>query len=562
MQSFAFTTVAALAAVFGQQIPSSESVAAGPVGPAQVVAAQLPSRVASGEITSKSVLLWARPMVTGPVRFEVCAQADFSTLVYDEQSFPSNGVLPGKVRVGGLTPGTSYWYRATDAAGNSDVGKFRTAQAADKRFGLKFGISGDGRGDNLPFHSLANAVDEELDFFVYMGDSIYADIESPALPGVAQAANLRQFLAKHFEVLSSNAAGQNYLGDLRAATAFFATIDDHEVTNDFAGGAHPSSRAIFGTLGDFINETPLFEVGLEAFERAYPISGRHYEDTGDPRTAFKRKLYRTQDFGLDASIFLLDARSFRDEPLAAPDLTNPATIGLFLFQAFSAGRTMLGEAQIDELEADLLASQKRGVLWKFVLVPEPIQNLGPLQGQDRFEGYAAERTRLLDFIVQNDIKNVVFMCADIHGTVVNDLSYQLGPGLPQIPTGIFEASTGAVAFDQPFGPTVVELALAAGLLAPLQKAFYDSLPNAAKDSFLQTLLDENITPFGYGALGLEGSAVQAQLLEGGYVATHTWGWTDVSIDAKTGALTITTWGIPPFTSVAPQVQSRFRVTPQ
>lgn len=59
---------------------------------------------------------------------------------------------------------------------------------------------------------------------------------------------------------------------------------------------------------------------------------------------------------------------------------------------------------------------------------------------------------------------MVFVAADIHGTVVNNLTYQDGIGLPQKATGAWEITTGSVAFDAPFGPSVAELALAAGLL--------------------------------------------------------------------------------------------------
>jgi hypothetical protein len=52
---------------------------------------------------------------------------------------------------------------------------------------------------------------------------------------------------------------------------------------------------------------------------------------------------------------------------------------------------MLGNPQLERLEADLLAAQDDGIVWKFVMVPEPIQNLGPVGAADRFEGYAAER---------------------------------------------------------------------------------------------------------------------------------------------------------------------------
>jgi phosphodiesterase/alkaline phosphatase D-like protein len=94
------------------------------------------------------------------------------------------------------------------------------------------------------------------------------------------------------------------------------------------------------------------------------------------------------------------------------------------------------------------------------MLPEPIQNLGVIAASDRYEGYAAERAALLKFIDDNNISNVVFVSADIHGTLVNNLTYQLGPGLPQIPTNAFEISTGSVAYDAPFGPTVLQLAAA------------------------------------------------------------------------------------------------------
>jgi hypothetical protein len=40
---------------------------------------------------------------------------------------------------------------------------------------------------------------------------------------------------------------------------------------------------------------------------------------------------------------------------------------------------------------------------------------------DRWEGYPAERSELLNFISDNDIKNVIFLTTDLHGAVVNTL---------------------------------------------------------------------------------------------------------------------------------------------
>lgn len=55
--------------------------------------------------------------------------------------------------------------------------------------------------------------------------------------------------------------------------------------------------------------------------------------------------------------------------------------------------------------------------------------------------------------MDNQITNVVFVAADVHGTIVNNVTYQTAVGQPQQSTSAFEVTTGSVAFDAPFGPT-------------------------------------------------------------------------------------------------------------
>jgi len=177
-----------------------------------------------------------------------------------------------------------------------------------------------------------------------------------------------------------------------------------------------------------------------------------------------------------------------------------------------------------------------------------------------FEGYAAERTELLKFIDDNEIDNVVFLSADVHGTLVNNLTYQNFVGLPQIATGAWEITTGSVAYHEPFGPTIAALAADLGLLTPGQKAFYDSLPVAPdpdsvpndKDDFLKLLINEFIAVLGYDPLGLNdnlGAAtglIDAQLLSGDYFMTHAYSWSEFMIDRPTQDLLVSTWGIPSY----------------
>lgn len=325
--------------------------------------------------------------------------------------------------------------------------------------------------------------------------------------------------------------------------------DDGEIENlatafKFLGYADVRAAAV--APPQRVSETTLYANGIQTFEEWNPLEPAVWSGTGEPRFDGKPDLYRARTYGQDAAVFVLDARSFRDAPLPAADLSNPASVLQFLIASFNPTRTMLGLSQRARLKADLLDAQNAGVTWKFVLVPEPIQNLGVVNASDRFEGYAAERSDILGFVHANGIENVVFIAADIHGTIVNNLTYQVGPGQPQIQTGAFEITTGSVAFDEPFGPTVVGLAAALGLIGEQEFAFYLAAPLPIKEFVVQQLVAEQLALLGYDPLGLAGSPIDATVTVGGPTATHTFGWTEFEVLPGSRSLRVTTFGIEPY----------------
>ena len=533
----------------------------------------LPNGVAAGDIDQTSVVLWTRSEYTGGVTFEIATDADFVEIVATLTAEVADPLQPVRVEATDLTPGTRYYYRATDSAGASASGTFATPDETGTANGLRFGVSGDWRGELAPYPAVRNAAERQLDFFVLHGDTIYSDYPSPAVP-VQQATTLEQYRLKHDEVYSSH-MDMNTWADVRASTAVFAMIDDHEVTNDFAGGAPPASdRRFAGESVEYINDTALYETGLQAFQEYNPVRDEYYADSGDPRTAGERRLYRYRTFGSDAAIFLLDARSFRDSELPSTLDVSPEGVLAYEEAAFDPERTMLGAAQLADLQADLLDAQAAGITWKFIMVPEPMQNLGVVNASDRFEGYAAERTALLRFIVENEISNVVFVAADIHGTIVNDIFYREAAGGAEIPANAFEITTGSVAFDAPFGPTVLELGRQAGIVTEEQFNLFSVLPLRARDTVLSGIVNDLLVEQGYSAIGLDDSGLDVELVEGGWFVCQTYGWTEFEIDAETQALTVTTYGIPYYTALMleetpedvlalePAVLSRFIVAPQ
>ncbi|MGF1537979.1 MAG: phytase [Elainellaceae cyanobacterium] len=525
--------------------------------------------IASGDVTQDSVVLWARSTFVGEVTFEYSTSADFSAIAGSTTATVTDITLPVKVNVEGLEANTEYFYRVTDAAGDSQVGRFATAAEVGTQAGLSFGVAGDWRGEIAPYPAISNVPGLELDFFLEHGDTIYADFGSPAVLNPdgtekEQAETIEEFRAKHAEVYGSRFGAESW-ADLRASTAIYATIDDHEVINDFSGGELAINAPRFPETEGLINDTALFENGLQVFQEYNPIRDEFYGETGDERTANERKLYRSDTFGSDAATFILDTRSFRDTPLVAPDTTDPADIGRFLTESLALDRQFLGDVQLEDLKADLLTAEEAGVTWKFVMVPEPIQELG-LYNVDAFEGYAQERNEILQFVEDNDIDNVVFVAADIHGTFVNNLTYTEQVGGPRIATDVWEITTGSVGFDAPFGQTVIDFATAAGLISAEERAFYDALPIAPdtddivndKDDFLtQAFQTLAVGPGGFDPIGLDNNLtaeqglvgtfdVEATLLEGDYVAAHTYGWTQFDIDEATQVLTVTTYGIEPY----------------
>lgn len=534
-----------------------------------------PNLVASGDTTDTSTVLWARFTRKGEVAFECSTDPAFGTIAASETATITDPDQPVRVEITGLAAGTQYYYRAARGKVSAE-GRFRTAPAPGALpGGLRFGASGDWRGELSPYPAVVNAPGRDLDFFVSLGDTIYADYRSPDL-GLPQAATLEEFRIKHNEVYSER-HGMNALAQLRASTSVLATIDDHEVTNDFAGGAPGASDARFAPCGSqYINECELFLNGMQAFQEYNPVEDLFYGPTGDPRTENKQKLYRVRTYGETAAVFILDARSFRDEELVLADPSDPIQVAIFLGQSFGTSRTMLGAQQVADLEADLLQAEVDGIVWKFVVVPEPIQNLGPVAAPDRFEGYAAERTEILRFIDVNGIRNVVFVSADVHGTLVNNLTYQVGPLDPQVPVPAFEITTGPVAYEKPFGPTVVETALAVGLITQQEYDSYLLLDRDGKDGFVQGLLDGLLALFGYDPVGIEpasGVNVTVPPLRSTWVATHVYGWTEFDINAATQDLTVTTYGIDWYSeadlaadpdgiaALSPSVVDRFTVAP-
>lgn len=407
--------------------------------------AEFTDGVASGDVTSTAAILWTRLDRDTAVKVEVSTNPTlrgkkaFKKVV---EHLSANHDFTVKVDATGLAPGTTYFFRFKDEDADgqafSEIGTFRTAPAPGTASDVRATYTGDADGTRLPggappfndFEVLDAARLEGADFFVFDGDTIYAD---SSFRTTGPATTLAEYHATHREN-----RGYANLRELLASTSVYATMDDHEVVDDYDGQTVDPAR---------------YAAGRQAFLDYYPVreTGLLHDAScaGDP-------LYRTFQWGSEVEVFLLDERSCRSPDAAvacfgdlAPTLP-PAIRGLFGLPALAPGclpalfdpaRTLLGPVQLAQLRADLLASTAK---WKLVVSQEPIQQFHVLP-YDRWEGYAAERNGLLGFIQSNAITGVLFLTTDTHATLLNqvviDVFLAPAPIATELVTGPVAANT-------------------------------------------------------------------------------------------------------------------------
>ncbi len=442
-----------------------------------------PYRVASGEVTSTSAVLWTRVDTKTPIKAEVATDPFFhGSKAFKQEVMPSPAQdLTIRVRATGLEPATTYYYRFRHGSAQSAVGTFRTAPAAASAADVSFAFSADSDYlhqfvDGNTFQVL-DAVRSEpgLDFFVYLGDTIYSDSSLRPLFGLSPAAVT---LNEYRDVYRSTRA-LSALQKLLQSVSTYAVADDHEVQNDYDGQTVDPTRYANGRQA-FTEYMPLLEDVLPA----------------DP-TCAGAPLYRTFRWGSEVDVFVLDERSCRSADVQAACATSPFTVdlaptlppairGVFRAQLLGAGvplaqvdlllpaaaapaclaaigspaRTVLGPVQKAALKAALQASTAP---FKVIVNEYPIQQFWALP-YDRWEGYAAERGELLAHIRDFVSGRVLFVTTDTHANLINTQVAvdRLGGGILPLPVAT-EVVAGPIAtftFEQELG------AFAAGLGLP------------------------------------------------------------------------------------------------
>jgi alkaline phosphatase D len=267
-----------------------------------------------GEVTDNSALVWLRAEPDSRVLLHYGTEprlSEFSSseLVSTDPDADSTAVIP----LTDLRPSTRYYYRALVAGKSAGpIGSFVSAPRPEDNAKVTFCFSGDTRETYKPFTVMGAVREQRPDFFMHLGDTIYADMNGAAR-------HLPEFWAK-YRTNRNDAWTQGCY----AETSVYVTWDDHEVVNDYYPG------------------NPLAPIGRKAFLDYWPV--RCPAGEGE-------RIYRSFRWGRAAEIFMLDSRQYR----------NPAK------------NTMLGSSQKQWLLDGLAASS---AVFKFVATPVPMAGGG------------------------------------------------------------------------------------------------------------------------------------------------------------------------------------------
>lgn len=378
--------------------------------------------VASGDPTPSGIVLWTRlapdPLQGGgmepsavSVRWQIAADEGMQRIV-KQGTVQASPELSHSVHVEaeGLEPSRTYWYQFESGGVTSPIGRTRTAPAfgstPDK---LKFAFASCQNWPAGYYAAYRHMAEQDLDLVLHLGDYIYE--------GRLGADNLRQVVLPEPVRPEPMTLAQYRLRyalykmdpDLMAAHAaapFVVTWDDHEVENNYAAeqdqnGSDPT---------EFLKRRA---AAYQAYYEHMPLRMPQKPKGAD------LQLYRRLEYGNLAQFSVLDTRQYRsnqgndDKAMARnhADRIDPS-------------RVMLGKVQESWLKEGLRASKARWNILPQQLYMTQFANFTP-QGErfspDTWDGYAVERDRLMRFVHEANVKNLVVLTGDSHKNLVSDL---------------------------------------------------------------------------------------------------------------------------------------------
>jgi alkaline phosphatase D len=381
--------------------------------------------VASGRPRADSVVLWTRLLIGDEDRAEAGADAlrvqveVFADAALKQRVHKAELVTDATrghsvhVHVQHLQPSTDYWYRFKQSEALSTVGHTRTAPAinADVRL-LRMALTSCQHYEQGQYVAHQDIAQQPLDFVLFMGDYIYESTNSQyALRkhNGGEPKTLAQYRERYAQYKSDP-----MLQAAHAAHAWVMMWDDHEVVNDYA---NDQDRSYTDPQKFLLRRAAAYQA---YFEHQPVLIG---PDAKSPHRASMR-LYDQLTWGNLADVWTLDCRQYRSPQACRDPVRGGGRMVTQCDELSDPKRSMLGMEQERWVSERLRASKRT---WKVLAqatliaptsIPAPV---GRATYTDAWDGYPQARQRLLQTVVDAQLKNVVTLGGDVHMNVAANL---------------------------------------------------------------------------------------------------------------------------------------------
>lgn len=387
--------------------------------------------VASGDPLPDGFVIWTRlaPLFNDadgrgglrravPVRWRVASDASMTRIVRQGEVIATERFAHSvHVEVAGLEPGRPYWYQFDGLGAQSPVGQARTTPPVQAMASARVGFVSCSHWERGYFSAYRHLAAEQPDLVFFLGDYIYDSSFAPESGkvfrshGSGNAVSLRDY-RNRYALYKTDPD----LQALHAAAPSVATWDDHEVQNDYANQWSQDPKI---PVAQFLEQRA---AAYQAFYEHMPLRASSVPKGPDMR------IYRRLDYGRLARFHVLDGRQYRSEQPCI--LANGSHQGHIADNTCSdlrdPRRTMLGWEQEAWLDRGFAESQAQwNVIAQDLLVAPLIQRdqttQQPGRWTDGWDGYMANRERMLASIQRRKLKNPVFWGGDIHSFWTTDL---------------------------------------------------------------------------------------------------------------------------------------------
>ncbi len=324
-----------------------------------------------------------------------------------------------RIEVSGLSPDRPYWYRFTAQGHQSLVGKARTAPMPGAHLErLSVAMATCAHWELGWFSAYRHLAEEQPDLVLFLGDYIY---EYSFRGDRAKDQTVRAH-DRSDEVVDLAGYRNRYalyktdpdLQALHAAAPCLMTWDDHEVQNDYS---NQWSQDTATSTTDFLKRRA---AAYRAFYEHMPLRRRSAPQGADMR------IYDRLRYGDLAEFTVLDGRQYRSiQPCALPDTRRGHVAPESCADLADPNRTMLGSRQERWLYDGFQRADARWTMVVQDLLVAPLKQTGKdgLIGHftDGWDGYQANRTRMLDALAGSRAPNPIFLGGDIHSFWATDL---------------------------------------------------------------------------------------------------------------------------------------------